>query len=205
MVTQYSLGVTRVHKNLTVTLLHDVFSKTVIVAVANTTKWRTVMDRIEQATEFATKAHTGQKRKYTGDDYIVHPIAVAKLVAEKGGNEDQIVAALLHDTVEDTDVTYMDVYDAFGHEVAALVLQLTDVFTHEAYPELNRAIRKGMEADRLAEVSDEAKLIKLCDMINNTSTIVEHDPKFAEVYLVEKAHLYEVMGLKDLKIVLDKP
>jgi len=153
------------------------------------------MDRIQHATVFATQAHTGQKRKYTGDDYIVHPIAVAKLVAEKGGSENQIMAALLHDTIEDCDTTYGDVVRAFGKEVANLVLELTDEFTHEMYPDANRATRKAAEAARLAGVSDEAKLIKLCDMIDNTSTIVEHDPGFARVYLVEKAHLYDVMGL----------
>ena len=157
------------------------------------------MDRIQHATVFATQAHSGQKRKYTGDDYIVHPIAVAKLVAEKGGSEDQIIAALLHDTVEDTDVTLRDVLETFGASVAVLVQELTDVYTHEAYPEDNRAVRKNAEAMRLAHVSDEAKLIKLCDMMDNTSTIVEHDPGFAKVYLVEKARLYEVMGLDKLK------
>ncbi len=156
------------------------------------------MDRIQQATGFATQAHLGQKRKYTEDDYIVHPIAVSELVRKRGGSENQIIAALLHDTIEDTDVTYFDVCRAFGVKVADLVLELTDVFTNDAYPELNRSIRKGLEAERLATVSDDAKLVKLCDMIDNTSTIVEHDPNFARVYLQEKAHLYDVMGLDKL-------
>jgi (p)ppGpp synthase/HD superfamily hydrolase len=154
------------------------------------------MDRIQHATVFATQAHTGQKRKYTGDDYIVHPIAVAELVRERGGSENQIMAALLHDTIEDTSVEYMDVERSFGIGVAKLVLELTDYYTHERFPEKNRAERKKLEADRLARVSDEAKLVKLCDMIDNTSSITEHDPGFAKVYLVEKAHLYDVMGLE---------
>ena len=152
-------------------------------------------DRIEQAVAFATKAHAGQKRKYTGDDYIVHPIAVSELVAHNGGTEDQIVAALLHDTIEDTDVTYEDVYQTFGADVAALVWELTDRFTTEEYPNHNRAQRKVWEAERLAKVSPGAKLIKLCDMIDNTSTIVEHDPGFAKVYLGEKLALYAAMEL----------
>ncbi len=156
------------------------------------------MDRIQQATVFATQAHSGQKRKYTGENYIVHPIAVAELVREKGGSEDQIIAALLHDTVEDCDVTIKQVYDLFGHVVATLVDELTDVFTSEAYPKINRKVRKRQEAKRLAKVSVEAKLIKLCDMIDNTSSIVEHDPNFAKLYLAEKAHLYQIMGLDKL-------
>lgn len=153
------------------------------------------MDRIQHATVFATQAHAGQKRKYTGDDYIVHPIAVAELVRERGGSEHQIIAALLHDTVEDTDVTVQEIALNFGWIVATLVEELTDVYTHEAHPDKNRAMRKSLEADRLAKVSPEAKLIKLCDMIDNTSTIVEHDPGFAKVYLKEKQELYTKMGL----------
>jgi (p)ppGpp synthase/HD superfamily hydrolase len=153
------------------------------------------MDRIQHATVFATQAHSGQKRKYTGDDYIVHPIAVAELVRENGGTEDQIIAALLHDTIEDTDVTYNDVYEAFGADVAALVWELTDRFTTEEYPNNNRAQRKAWETERLAKVSVTAKLIKLCDMIDNTSTIVEHDSGFAKVYLGEKIALYAAMEL----------
>lgn len=166
------------------------------------------MDRIQHATVFATQAHSGQKRKYTGDDYIVHPIAVAELVRLNGGTEDQIVAALLHDTVEDTDVTPVDIESEFGTDVEELVYELTDQFTHEAYPDNNRAQRKVWEADRLATVSHEAKLIKLCDMIDNTSTIVEHDPGFAKVYLKEKFELYSKMELDklfpDVQKVVDK-
>ena len=166
------------------------------------------MDRIQHATVFATQAHSGQKRKYTGDDYIVHPIAVAKLVAENGGDENQIMAALLHDTIEDCDVTYTQLKDLFGEDVATLVHELTDVFTTDAYTDTNRAARKSMEAARLALVSNRAKLIKLCDMIDNTSTIVEHDPGFAKVYLGEKLALYSAMGLDvlfpDVQKVVDK-
>ena len=153
------------------------------------------MDRIQHATVFATQAHAGQKRKYTGDDYIMHPIAVAELVRERGGSEDQIMAALLHDTIEDTDVFYGQLWKEFGKAVADLVQELTDVFTHEAYPRANRELRKAKEADRLATISDEAKLIKLCDMIDNTSSIAKHDPAFAKVYLKEKLELYTKMGL----------
>lgn len=153
------------------------------------------MNRIQHATVFATQAHAGQKRRYTGDDYIVHPIAVATMVAENGGTEDQIVAALLHDTVEDTHVTPVEIEMEFGTDVEALVHELTDQFTTEAYPDNNRAQRKAWEAERLAGISLEAKLIKLCDMIDNTSTIVEHDPSFAKVYLGEKLALYSAMQL----------
>ena len=152
------------------------------------------MDRIGHAHVFASQKHSGQKRKYTGDPYIVHPTAVAQAVFRKGGSEDMIIAALLHDTIEDTDATREEVQEHFGVDVAYLVWELTDRYTSEKYPNLNRATRKTMEADRLAGVSIEAKLIKFCDMADNTSTIVEHDPAFAKLYLAEKAYLAEVMG-----------
>ena len=82
--------------------------------------------------------------------------------------------------------------------VAELVNELTDRFTHEAFPNDNRATRKKWEANRLSRVSDEAKLIKWCDMKDNTRTITEHDPGFARVYLAEKDYLLEVMGLDKL-------
>lgn len=155
------------------------------------------MDRIQWATVFATQAHSGQKRKYTGEDYIVHPIAVAELVRERGGTEDMIIAALLHDTVEDTEVTVIDIEREFGMVVATWVEELTDVFTHEAYPEWNRARRKKAEAERLGTVSDEAKEIKLCDLMDNTASIVFHDAGgFAPIYLKEKAFLLDRMFRK---------
>lgn len=159
-------------------------------------------DRIIKATLYARHKHRDQKRKYTGEEYFIHPLAVAEAVEKKGGTDDQIIAALLHDTVEDTDATIEEIQELFGTVVAELVDALTDKYTHEAYPKLNRAERKTLEADRLALISDEAKLIKLCDMIDNTLTITEYDPGFAKVYLAEKDHLYKVMGLDKLTISL---
>lgn len=147
---------------------------------------------------FATAAHMGQTRKYTGDPYVVHPIAVAEMVYAKGGDHEQVVAALLHDVVEDTGMTITDIESVFGMETATLVEELTDVYTRENYPDKNRKIRKALEADRLANVTIRAKLIKWCDLADNTRSIVEHDPNFSVVYLREKAALIEKMGLAEL-------
>lgn len=153
------------------------------------------MDRIANALFFGEKAHAGQVRKYTNKPYFAeHCVAVSELVRELGGDEDMIIAALLHDTVEDTDTSLWEIRAAFGKRVAGLVDELTDRFTKEAYPDLNRAARKKLEAERLGTISDDAKLIKLCDMIDNTHSIVKHDPKFAKTYLREKADLLEAMG-----------
>ena len=73
--------------------------------------------RLLDVFHFAKTAHDGQKRKYTGEDYIVHPMAVSKLVKEHGGSKVQQAAALLHDVVEDTQYTLADIHANFGHEL----------------------------------------------------------------------------------------
>ena len=77
-------------------------------------------ERVEKAIEMATKAHEGQLRK-TGEPYIVHPLAVKKILEEWGMDEDTIIAGILHDTVEDTDLTLKDIEAEFGESVAFLV------------------------------------------------------------------------------------
>jgi (p)ppGpp synthase/HD superfamily hydrolase len=141
-----------------------------------------------RAVAFAALAHTGHKRKYTGHSYINgHLIPVLDAVAGETFDPEVQAAAVLHDVIEDTETTHYRLVLLFGQRVADLVLELTDVFTHEAYPEINRARRKGLEAGRMATISDDAKLIKLADIANNTADIVANDPKFAVVYLAEKA------------------
>jgi (p)ppGpp synthase/HD superfamily hydrolase len=148
---------------------------------------------IARARYFAAKKHLGQTRKYTGEPYIVHPVAVAERVRASGGTPNMIAAALLHDVLEDTDATVDEIESITNREVAMLVIELTDQYTSEFYPELNRKVRKRLEAERLATVSPEAKAIKHADMADNTATIVQHDPGFAKVYLREKAELLELM------------
>ena len=152
------------------------------------------MDLYTRALRFAIRAHGDQKRKYTGDPYVTHCIAVADLVAKRTDDEEIVAAALLHDTLEDTAATYDDLKSEFGSRVASIVLELTDEYTKERYPDLNRKKRKSLEAERLGGVSDDAKLVKVCDLTDNTSSIVEHDPKFASVYLVEKAAVLRALG-----------
>lgn len=151
----------------------------------------------KQARIFAKNAHEGQVRKYTGKPYFTHCEAVALLVKQKGGSEEMIAAAFLHDTVEDTDVTNMDIYETFGFVVAALVYELTDEYTHEDYPDMNRAARKRLESARWLTASKDAIAIKVCDLADNTSSIVKHDPQFAITYLREKADMLEAMGFAE--------
>lgn len=145
-----------------------------------------------KARRFAEAAHAGidQRRKYTGEPYITHPAAVVELVRSAPHTETMIIAAWLHDTVEDTAVTLDDVEREFGSEVAVLVEHLTDV---SRPADGNRKTRKAIDRDHMAKASAMAKTIKLADLIDNMQSIVERDPDFAKVYLTEKALLLEVL------------
>jgi len=154
-------------------------------------------DLIPRARAFATAAHSGQKRQYSNEDYIQHPIAVAALVATRPHTSEMIAAALLHDVLEDAPVTIATIRLEFGEAVAALVSDLTDVSRPE---EGNRATRKALDRAHTALASPEAKTIKLADLIDNSRSILAHDPRFARVYLAEKALLLEVLREGDVEL-----
>ena len=159
---------------------------------------------------FAIKAHDGQKRKYTGEDYIVHPMAVARLVSQHGGSEIQQAGALLHDVVEDTAYTLADINALFGDEVATMVQWLTDTSKPE---DGNRAVRKAIDRKRLAEAPAEAQFVKLADMIDNSLSIFVFDksfaPKFAEEMALLVNDMTKVVGsslwLEAHKVLKDGP
>lgn len=131
--------------------------------------------RVEQAVELATKAHEGQSRR-TGEPYIIHPLAVKKILEEWGMDEDTIVAGVLHDTVEDTDVTLEQIKEEFGETVAQLVDGVTKL----------GKIRKNMKDldTYLPETKDNflrlmiatgndirVLIIKLADRLHNARTL----------------------------------
>lgn len=142
------------------------------------------MTRILKAISFATKAHGNQKRKYTDEPYMVHPLEVAELLIRVGITDDDIIiAAILHDVVEDTEVSIEDVETAFGIGVRTLVYYLTDISQQS---DGNRVSRKTIDRNHISCGPQDAKTIKLADLISNTRDICKHDPKFAKVYLEEK-------------------
>jgi (p)ppGpp synthase/HD superfamily hydrolase len=159
-----------------------------------------------QVMEYSAKAHGDQKRKYTEDPYIIHPMAVSEIVGENLGDEAMVYAALLHDVLEDTPVTstqlLVDLHDmgmlpGMAFDVHDLVVELTDVYTKENFPSLNRKARKDLEAQRLGRASSRAQSIKYADLLDNTKSITEHDPGFAKVYLQEKAAILSCMTSGD--------
>lgn len=141
---------------------------------------------LEEVKLFGRASHGEQKRKYTGLPYWTHTEAVADLVATRTTDREVIASAYLHDVLEDTSKPYGAIAHRFGARVAFLVAELTDVYTSESYPEWNRAKRKSMEADRLGLISPDAKLVKRCDLEDNTKDILKNDANFAKTYLAEK-------------------
>ena len=158
------------------------------------------MKQLDKAIQFATKAHEGQIRKYTGEPYIVHPLAVMEIVKTVDHTVEMLMAAVLHDTVEDCDVTIQDIDREFGPVVAQLVDELTDVSKPE---DGNRAFRKGLDREHSAQASAQGQTIKIADLLDNTKSITEHDEHFAKVYMKEKALLLQLLDKAD-KILLKK-
>lgn len=151
--------------------------------------------QISMAYAFAAGAHNAidQRRKYTNEQYIEHPCRVAFLVGQaKDATFDMISAAYLHDTVEDTKVTLTDINTIFGHTVAEYVGYLTETSKADR-PDLNRRARKMIDAERLGSAPPAVQTIKYADFIDNTSTILQYDPEFGQLYLQEKADMIEVM------------
>lgn len=151
------------------------------------------MNIIDKAQMFAAGAHAGvgQKRKYTGEDYIHHPVAVAEIVRNNGGTDEMIAAAMLHDTIEDTPVTFGHIFSLFGDRVAEMV----DALSNKAKAEDgNRETRFFINVRALRDRLDmQSRVIKLADLIHNTQSITKYDQKFAAQYLAEKAFMLSVL------------
>ncbi|MEM9428336.1 MAG: HD domain-containing protein [Pseudomonadota bacterium] len=121
----------------------------------------------------AARAHAGQRRRgAAGTPYINHPCEVADLVAGAGGARAAIIAAVLHDTVEDTDLDIGAIEVAFGEEVAALIGWLTDP---EDWGALPRRDRKRRQAEKIRGAPVAARMVKLADQTANVNDIAR-DP-----------------------------
>ena len=125
------------------------------------------------ALAFAAHKHRDQRRKdVAASPYINHPIALADVLVNEGGVEEVEVlcAALLHDTIEDTDTTPAEVAARFGQRIADVVAEVTDDKS------LAKEARKELQVEHAAHISREAKLVKLADKICNLRDVAEHPP-----------------------------
>ena len=126
-----------------------------------------------KAVAFAADKHRKQKRKDAdASPYINHPIALADVLANEGGVTDLTVlcAAVLHDTVEDTQTTPQELATLFGEKVAGIVMEVTDDKS------LDKQVRKRLQIEHAPHLSHEARLVKLADKICNLRDILASPP-----------------------------
>lgn len=126
-----------------------------------------IKEIVIDAYNFAKIAHEGVYRKNSNLPYFVHPKMVARIVESYGGTPEMIAAALLHDTIEDTAVTFNDLFERFGEEVAYLVYEVTN--TDERDDKNLFANRTEYMIDKMLHISNDALTIKLADRLNNVA------------------------------------
>ena len=160
------------------------------------------LEKITQAYKVAEKAHEGQLRT-SGDPYITHPLAVASILLDYCMDTDTICAALLHDTVEDTDVTLDELRKKFGEDVALMVDGVTKiglvplVSKEEQQAENIRKILMAMSKDIRVII------IKLADRLHNMRTLAARPPEKQRKTSLETMNFYAPiahrLGMSDVK------
>ena len=162
--------------------------------------------RIRKAYDFAARRHENQKRK-SGEPYIIHPVAVAELIAEIGLDTDAIVAALLHDCLEDTVTSYQEIASEFGEAVAQLVEGVTKL-TRVEYSTLEEQQMENLRKMFLAMSKDiRVILIKICDRLHNMRTMQYQTPEKQRSKSMETMEIYAPLahrlGMQKIKWELE--
>jgi len=128
--------------------------------------------KIDEAIKFAVDAHSGQRRKLSGEPYVLHPLEVAAIVGHMTTDEDVICAALLHDVVEDAGLTLIKIQALFGERVAELVASETENKRPEMSAEDSWQIRKEESIAALRESKDiGVKMVWLGDKLSNARSV----------------------------------
>jgi len=125
-----------------------------------------------KALSFSAEKHTKQRRKdIDKTPYINHPISLANILAQRWViDENVLCAAILHDTIEDTETTVDELQEHFGEKITSIVLEVTDDKS------LEKSLRKQKQVEHAASISHEAKLVKLADKIANITDIINTPP-----------------------------
>ena len=126
---------------------------------------------LDKAIVFAVKAHRNTERRGKGFPYVVHLMEAVEIVATMTSDQERLAAAMLHDTVEDTDVTIEDIRHEFGERIAALVNAETDSYPEGVSEEASWKGRKEAAIHRLRNVSKEGKIVALGDKLSNMRAI----------------------------------
>ena len=157
-----------------------------------------------KAVAFAAEKHKNQRRKDAhASPYINHPIALANVLANEAGVSDLnvLIAALLHDTIEDTETTELELKNVFGPKIASIVMEVSDDKS------LPKAERKARQIEHAAHSSPEAKLVKLADKICNLRDMLESPP--SDWLLQRRLDYFSwaiqvVKGLRGTNIILEE-
>ena len=164
---------------------------------------------LDRAIIFAVKAHTGTERRGKGYPYIIHPMEAVEIVATMTKDQELLAAAILHDTVEDTNVTVDQIRDEFGDRVADLVASESDEMPVGVSEEDSWHARKQAAIDRLSKASREAKIVAMGDKLSNMRAIArdyaEQGDKLWNLFHVKdrKSHEWHYRGLADALKELD--
>ena len=147
---------------------------------------------LDRAIIFAVRAHAGTERRGKGFPYIVHPMEAVEIVATMTNDQELLAAAVLHDTVEDTDTTIEQIRNEFGDRVASFVAAESDE-PHQSRDSIeNWRNRKQAAMDRLASASRDAKIVALGDKLSNMRAI-------ARDYAEQGDQLWHLFHSKDPK------
>lgn len=169
---------------------------------------------VQKALDYSIKSHKEQFRK-SGEPYVVHPILVAGITAYFSNDEHMIIAALLHDVVEDTPASINDVRDAFGKDVAHIVDGLTkivEIREHELAPAYTneKLLRSALTFRKMliASIDDvRVMVVKLCDRVHNMLTLnalkTEKRKRISEETLVVYAPIAHRLGISMIKNILE--
>ena len=147
---------------------------------------------LDRAIVFAVRAHAGTERRGKGFPYIVHPMEAVEIVATMTSDQELLAAAVLHDTVEDTDTTVEQIRTEFGDRIASLVASESDIVVDGVSEEDSWHARKQAAIDRLARASHDAKVVALGDKLSNMRAI-------ARDYAQQGNALWNLFHVKDRK------
>ena len=162
--------------------------------------------RLFDAFTYADAEHHGQLRK-SGEPYIIHPLAVADIVADLGLDVDSVIAALLHDCIEDTDATHEEIAKKFGKSVAELVEGVTKL-TRVQYVSKEEEQMENLRKMLMAMAHDiRVILIKICDRLHNMRTMEYQSPRKQREKSLETMEIYAPLahrlGMQKLKWELE--
>jgi len=153
------------------------------------------MDRIDRAVEYAREKHKDQKRK-DGSPYVIHPLAVAEIVAELGLDEEAILGALLHDCIEDTDASFDEIAKLFGRTCAELVEGVTKLtranFTSSEQEQMENLRKMFMAMSKDIRVV----LIKISDRLHNMRTMQYQTPAKQLIKCRETMDIYAPLAYR---------